>query len=409
MARPDGAAPTFFGAYGEWMGTPPPSWEDLAWLREQWGGPFMVKGIMPPRRRPARGRRSAPTAISVSNHGGNNLDGTPASIRACPPSPTRSATRSRSCSTAASAAAPTWSRRWPSAPRAVMIGRAYLWGLAANGEAGVENVLEILRAGIDSTLLGLGRASIAELATRATSSSPTASPWRREHSLAERTWQESRPSARPCWRCRWGRPSSMGRTCRWRPTRRSPSPSPPAPPPSGRSVIVAPALPYGSSGEHAGFPGTISIGQEATELVLVELCRSAAASFGRVLFVCGHGGNVAPVNRAVERLRGEGREVRAWSPRWEGDAHAGRLETSLMLAVAPALVRTDRAAPGNTEPVEELFGDLVARGVRPLAANGVLGDPTDASAEEGRELLAAAVADLVAVVDAWALGRREAA
>lgn len=174
-------------------------------------------------------------------------------------------------------------------------------------------------------------------------------------------------------------------------------------------VIVAPALPYGSSGEHAGFPGTISIGQEATELVLVELCRSAAASFGRVLFVCGHGGNVVPVNRAVKRLRGEGREVRAWSPRWEGDAHAGRLETSLMLAVAPALVRTDRAAPGNTEPVEELFGDLVARGVRPLAANGVLGDPTDASAEEGRELLAAAVADLVAVVDAWALGRREAA
>lgn len=167
-------------------------------------------------------------------------------------------------------------------------------------------------------------------------------------------------------------------------------------------VVVAPALPYGSSGEHAGFPGTISIGQEATELVLVELCRSAAASFGRVLFVCGHGGNVVPVNRAVKRLRGEGREVRAWSPRWEGDAHAGRLETSLMLAIAPELVRAERAAAGNTEPVEELFGDLVARGVRPLAANGVLGDPAGASAAEGRELLAAAVADLVAVVDAWA-------
>jgi creatinine amidohydrolase len=176
-------------------------------------------------------------------------------------------------------------------------------------------------------------------------------------------------------------------------------------------VVVAPALPYGSSGEHAGFPGTISIGQEATELVLVELCRSAAASFGRVLFVCGHGGNVVPVNRAVKRLRGEGREVRAWSPRWEGDAHAGRLETSLMLAIAPELVRLDRAAPGNTEPVERLFGDLVARGVRPLAANGVLGDPAGASAREGRELLAAAVADLVAVVDGWVrpAGRVEAA
>jgi mycofactocin precursor peptide peptidase len=176
-------------------------------------------------------------------------------------------------------------------------------------------------------------------------------------------------------------------------------------------IAVAPALPYGSSGEHAGFPGTISIGQEATELVLVELCRSAAASFGRVLFVCGHGGNVVPVNRAVKRLRNEGREVRAWSPRWEGDAHAGRLETSLMLAIAPELVRADRAAPGNTKPVEELFGDLVARGVRPLTTNGVLGDPAGASAREGRELLAGAVADLVAVVDGWVwpAGRVEAA
>jgi FMN-dependent dehydrogenase len=45
----------------------------------------------------------------------------------------------------------------------VMIGRAYLWGLAANGQAGVENVLDILRAGIDSALLGLGKASIADL------------------------------------------------------------------------------------------------------------------------------------------------------------------------------------------------------------------------------------------------------
>jgi creatinine amidohydrolase len=166
-------------------------------------------------------------------------------------------------------------------------------------------------------------------------------------------------------------------------------------------IVVAPALPFGSSGEHAGFPGTLSIGQEATELVLVELCRSAAASFGRVLLLSAHGGNAVPLSRAVKRLRSEGRRVRAWSPSWEGDAHAGRLETSLMLAIAPERVRAELAAPGNTEPVERLFGELVARGVRPLAANGVLGDPTGASAAEGVELLAAAVADLVAVVDEW--------
>jgi len=83
MAAPGEPAPTFFDVYGEWMQTPPPTWDDLAWLREQWGGPFMVKGVM----RPDDARRAidiGATAISVSNHGGNNLDGTPASIRALP-------------------------------------------------------------------------------------------------------------------------------------------------------------------------------------------------------------------------------------------------------------------------------------------------------------------------------------
>ena len=47
--------------------------------------------------------------------------------------------------------------------KAVMVGRAYLWGLAANGQAGVENVLDILRGGIDSALLGLGKASVSDL------------------------------------------------------------------------------------------------------------------------------------------------------------------------------------------------------------------------------------------------------
>ena len=107
--------PTFFGAYGEWMQTPPPSWEDVAWLREQWGGAFMLKGVT----RVDDAKRAVDagvSAISVSNHGGNNLDGTPATIRALPPSPTPSASRSRSCSTGASGAAATSSRPWRSAP-----------------------------------------------------------------------------------------------------------------------------------------------------------------------------------------------------------------------------------------------------------------------------------------------------
>jgi len=164
-------------------------------------------------------------------------------------------------------------------------------------------------------------------------------------------------------------------------------------------VLVAPALAYGSSGEHAGFAGTVSIGQAATELVLVELCRSACETFGRVVLVCAHGGNAEPLARAVARLRGEGREVSAWGPSWRGDTHAGRVETSVMLALDADRVALDRAAPGATAPLPELIDALRAEGVRAVAPNGVLGDPAGASAAEGRELLAAAAADLADHLD----------
>jgi mycofactocin precursor peptide peptidase len=166
-------------------------------------------------------------------------------------------------------------------------------------------------------------------------------------------------------------------------------------------VVVAPAVSYGSSGEHAGFAGTLSVGRKATELLLVELGRSGADSFGRTLLVSTHGGNVDPVNGAISRLRSEGRDVRAWAPQWEGDAHAGRVETSIMLAVAPDVVTLDRAAPGNTRPLAELLPILSTDGTRAVSDNGVLGDPTGASADEGRRLLGAAIDDLEAIVTDW--------
>jgi creatinine amidohydrolase len=168
-------------------------------------------------------------------------------------------------------------------------------------------------------------------------------------------------------------------------------------------AVVAPALAYGSSGEHQDFAGTLSIGAVCTELVLVELGRSATETFDRVLFLNGHGGNVAPLAAAVARLREEGRDVCAWSPRLGGDAHAGHTETSLMLALAPESVREGRA-PGNTAPLATLIGDLQVRGVRDVAPDGVLGDPTDASTTEGGRLLAAAVDDLRAMLAAWSVG-----
>jgi creatinine amidohydrolase len=167
-------------------------------------------------------------------------------------------------------------------------------------------------------------------------------------------------------------------------------------------VVVAPALAYGSSGEHAMFPGTLSIGQDALELVIVELVRSADA-FGGTVLVCGHGGNAAALARAVATLSKEGRRVLAWAPRvLSGDAHAGRTETSLMLALAAGLVRTERAAPGDTRSLAEVAETLRTRGVAAVSANGVLGDPTGASRAEGAALLDALAADLVAAVAAWA-------
>ncbi|TVT15356.1 mycofactocin biosynthesis peptidyl-dipeptidase MftE, partial [Amycolatopsis rhizosphaerae] len=135
-------------------------------------------------------------------------------------------------------------------------------------------------------------------------------------------------------------------------------------------VVVAPALPYGSSGEHAGFAGTLSIGQEATETVLVELVRSADA-FAGVVLVCAHGGNAVPVRRAVAKLRYEGRNVAAWFPRGSGDdSHAGHTETSVMLALRPSAVRRDRLAPGNTSPLPSLIDELRAGGVRAVSESG---------------------------------------
>jgi heme/flavin dehydrogenase (mycofactocin system) len=154
--------PTFFGAYGAWMQTPPPSWDDVAWLREQWGDAFMLKGVT----RIDDAKRAVDagvTAISVSNHGGNNLDGTPATIRALRPVVEAVGDQIEVLLDGGIRRGSDVVKAVALGARAVMIGRAYLWGLAANGQAGVENVLDLMRSGIESALLGLGHASIHDL------------------------------------------------------------------------------------------------------------------------------------------------------------------------------------------------------------------------------------------------------
>jgi L-lactate dehydrogenase (cytochrome)/glycolate oxidase len=144
------------------MGTPPPTWEDIAWLREQWGGPFLLKGMV----RVDDAKRAVDagvSAITVSNHGGNNLDGTPAAIRCLPAIAEAVGDQVDVLLDGGIRRGSDVIKALALGARAVMIGRAYLWGLAANGQAGVENVLDILSGGIDSALRGLGKASIHDL------------------------------------------------------------------------------------------------------------------------------------------------------------------------------------------------------------------------------------------------------
>jgi isopentenyl diphosphate isomerase/L-lactate dehydrogenase-like FMN-dependent dehydrogenase len=162
LKSPTGKAPTFFSAYGEWQQTPPPTWEDIEWLRKEWGGKFMLKGVT----RIDDAKRAVDAgvdAISGSNHGGNNLDTTPASIRCLGPVADAVGHQVEVLLDGGVRRGGDVAKALALGARAVMVGRAYLWGLGANGQAGVENVLDLLRMGLDSAVLGLGHSSISQL------------------------------------------------------------------------------------------------------------------------------------------------------------------------------------------------------------------------------------------------------
>jgi mycofactocin system creatininase family protein len=190
---------------------------------------------------------------------------------------------------------------------------------------------------------------------------------------------------------------------------------------AGRAGVgLAPAIAIGASGEHADFPGTLSIGHVALSAMLVELGRHASLHWPAMLLVNGHGGNAGAIGDALGTLRAEGRDCHVWhagvrpsmlaamrpgngthaaSAPAAPDAHAGRVETSIMLALAPEDVRLDAAVAGETRPLPEIMAGLRAHGVRQVSPNGVLGDPVGASAAEGAALLDLLVADLRATID----------
>lgn len=169
--------------------------------------------------------------------------------------------------------------------------------------------------------------------------------------------------------------------------------------------LVAPAIAYGASGEHQSFAGTISIGTDALTMLMLEYGRSAACWSKRIVFVNGHGGNVDALNRAIGLLRAEGRDA-GWCPCVcaGGDAHAGHTETSLLLHISPADVRTDLLSAGNDAPLRELLPSMRRGGVAAVSRIGVLGDPTTATASEGGRIFAEMVDDGLGRIARWMPG-----
>lgn len=175
----------------------------------------------------------------------------------------------------------------------------------------------------------------------------------------------------------------------------------------GVSVRVAPPLPFGASGEHQAFLGTVSIGEEVLAGVVIEMARSIRTWAPRVVFVNGHGGNIRALSCAVAQLREEGHDA-AWAPCATpgADAHAGHTETSVLLHLAPESVRLAEAMTGPVAPIEEFMPLLRESGVRAVSPSGVLGDPTAASAEHGALVVEAMTASLVRRVTAAAVDGR---
>jgi mycofactocin system creatininase family protein len=166
-----------------------------------------------------------------------------------------------------------------------------------------------------------------------------------------------------------------------------------------RQVLVAPPISYGASGEHQDFPGTSSIGGAVLNQMIVELTRSLRTWCSRVIFVNAHGGNLAALTDAVRQLVAEGHQV-SWVPcaSEEADGHAGFTETSLMLHLQPWAVRVDLAEAGNTSPMRQILPQLMVGGVMAVSANGVLGDPSGATAAEGERVLLRMVSDVAEAI-----------
>jgi creatinine amidohydrolase len=169
-------------------------------------------------------------------------------------------------------------------------------------------------------------------------------------------------------------------------------------------AFAGPTVRVGCSSHHLEFPGTLSVDDATFHGVVHGLIRSAArGGFARIVLIPTHGGNFAPLGAALESLEPDpGIQVSALTdvrvllaiaqtgeqefgvPMASGGLHAGEWETSLLMAARPDLVHSDRGEPGYTGDLDTALGAVFGQGVHAIAANGVIGDPADASVTHGQ-------------------------
>lgn len=167
-------------------------------------------------------------------------------------------------------------------------------------------------------------------------------------------------------------------------------------------AVRGPTIGVSSSGEHAGFAGTLSIGGLVLTEMIVEIVRSAHWATA-VVIVNGHGGNISYFDELRTRLANEGHSVLFWSPSLVDptDSHAGYVETSVMLAMDPDSVRTGAIEAGPTAHLGDILDELRRHGVRSVSPSGVLGDPRRADPALGAQILSSWEDNLIAAVDEW--------
>ena len=158
--------------------------------------------------------------------------------------------------------------------------------------------------------------------------------------------------------------------------------------PENTQFSVVPTIGVTASDEHNGFAGTLSIGTNALSDAVVSIARSASWARG-ICIVNGHGGNSDALKLVHSALDYENIRHSIWSlPYYEGaDMHAGHTETSLMLHLAPDTVRMDLAEVGAVGDSEMLIQRMRAGGIKEVSSNGVVGDPTNATAAHGATML----------------------